>query len=193
MLAWRKLLLLAAVVLLLGACSPISRQVQRQTIDIPFLTLMEDPERYQGETVLLGGYIIQTRVQAEQTEMLILQTPLGTGDRPREKDRGHGRILVIHDGYLDPEVYARDRAVTVAGTVVGRETQKPELCPYPCLVVQSREIHLWREERYAAPYRYPSPYYDPFFYDPFWDYRFRSPLHRPPFWGHPWYPPYWGW
>lgn len=189
---WRKLLLMAAILLPAGACSPISSQVQRQALDVPFLNLMEDPERYQGEIVLLGGYIVQTRVQADRSLMVVLQTPLGMGDRPKERDQAHGRILVFHDGYLDPEVYARDRAVTVAGTVIGREAEKLDLCPYPCLVVRSREIHLWREDR--PPYRYPPPYYDPFFYDPFWDFRFRRrPFYHPPFWGNPWYPPYWGW
>jgi outer membrane lipoprotein len=185
----QKLFLLAAVMLLVVSCSPISRQMQQQALDVSFAGLMTEPEKYEGELVVLGGYIIQSRVRPKHTEIIVLQAPLTRGDRPREKDRAQGRFIIIYDGYLDPEVYARDRAVTVAGTVLGRETEQEDICPYGCLVLRSSQIHLWREERY------PPPLYGPY-YDPFWDYPFY-PYGRPfyprhPFWG-PRYDPFWGW
>jgi outer membrane lipoprotein len=186
----QRFFLLAAVALFMISCSPISRQVQREALDVPFGELMKESERYEGELVLLGGYIIQTRVMANQTRVVVLQAPLTRADRPRGKDRAQGRIIVIYDGYLDPEVYERNRAVTIAGTVVGRETENEDLCPYGCLVVRSREIYLWPEERYYQP-----PFYGRY-YDPFWDqpfYPYRRPFHpRHPFWG-PWHDPFWGW
>jgi outer membrane lipoprotein len=187
---WQKLFLLAAVVFFVVSCSPISRQVQRQALDVPFENLLAETDQYQGETAVLGGYIIQTRVRAKHTEVVVLQVPLTFTDRPRGKDQARGRFIVLFDGYLDPEVYARDRVVTVAGTVVGKETENEDICPYGCLVLRSRQIYLWPEERY-----YPPPLYGPF-YDPFWDYPFypyRRPFHpRHPFWG-PRYDPFWGW
>jgi outer membrane lipoprotein len=186
---YMKFLMLISLVLLIGGCSPLSRQAQRQAVDVPFETLLAETEQYQGEAVVLGGYIVQTRVLADRTEIVVLQVPLGVGDRPRERDRAYGRFLVIHDSYLDPEVYARNRAVTVAGNIIGRETERTDICPRSCLVISSREFHLWREERYHPPR------YDPFFHDPFWGVpSFRRPFHpRYPFWGHPWYYDPWGW
>jgi outer membrane lipoprotein len=186
---WQKIVLMSAAALILTSCSPVSRQFQRQALDVSFDKLMAEPDRYEGELVVLGGYIIQTRVRAKHTEIVILQAPLSTADRPRRKDQAHGRFIVVYDGYLDPEVYARDRAVTVAGHVVGRETANEELCPYGCLVIRSRQIHLWTEERYYYPPS--SPYYDPFWDYPFYPYRY--PFYpRHPFWG-PRHDPFWGW
>ena len=176
----RAAFLLFSILVPLASCSPISGPVQKQALQVPFERLMEDTARYQGELVLLGGYIIETTNLANQTRILVLQAPLDFSDNPKSKDKSQGRMIVIHEGYLDPEVYEKERAITVAGTLLGKETGKPDLCPFSCLTIKSRELYLWPEERYYPPYW--GPYSDPFYY---YDYPWY--FHRRPFF-HPYYP-----
>jgi outer membrane lipoprotein len=186
----KTLWLFAVASLIMISCSPISPQLQKEALKVPFKQIMENPSRYQGELVLLGGYVIKTQVQANETRLVVLQAPLGFKDRPQSSDKSQGRFLVIYDGFLDPQVYQKNRAVTVAGTVLGKTTEKVDACPYSCLTIKSREIYLWPIELYYyypyyGPYYYFGPYYGPF-YEPFWGY----PFYRRPF-GYPYYYPYW--
>ncbi|MCJ7830052.1 MAG: Slp family lipoprotein, partial [Desulfobacterales bacterium] len=80
------------------------------------------------------------------------------------RDFSEGRFQVVYSGFLDPEVYRKDRRVTVAGTLLGCEVQRTGDCPHPLLRVAGREIYLWPEYEYRAPSPY--PYYDPW-YSPF--------------------------
>jgi outer membrane lipoprotein len=188
--ALKTLWFFAVVSLLAISCSPISGRLQQQALKVDLEPLMAETGRYQGEMVLLGGYVIETRVFPAETRLVVLQAPLSFTDRPKSKDRSQGRFIVVHAGYLDPQVYAKDRVVTVAGTVLGKTTEKVDACPQACLILQSREIHLWPEERSYPPYYGPS-YWGPG-YDPFWNY----PFYRRPF-GYPYHPygpryhPYW--
>jgi outer membrane lipoprotein len=83
---------------------------------------------------------------------------------PEAGDASDGRFMVEVGRYLDPVVFARGRAVTVAGPVVGVRTEPVGEAPYSYVVIQGQEVHLWARDRYAP---YP-PYYGPWD-DPFWD------------------------
>lgn len=82
--------------------------------------------------------------------------------------------MLQHDGFLDPEVYAKGRTITVAGRVTGVVREAIDHEPYDYLILFAREIYLW--ERIEDLYRYrsyfPSPAYDP------WYYRYPSRRYR---------------
>ena len=167
--------IIVAILLSTVSCSVISSQVRKEAEPrIVFKTLMEDNDFYIEKTVIVGGYILETKNLADQTSILVLQAPLGFLDEPKSRDDSEGRFIVLHQDKLDPEVYKRGRKITVAGTVVGLTTAKTEDCPNQCLNIESREMHLWPETYYYPrryyPYGDPYPYYPRrlFPYDPTW-------------------------
>jgi len=159
----------AALMGLLG-CTVISRPVMNEADKgVAFPDLLANADRYRGQTVVLGGHIIEVRNEARQTVIVVLQTPLGSGQEPRPPDRSEGRFMLHAQGFLDPEVYAKGRKVTVAGRVLGQTREAIDHEPYDYPTLEVREIYLW--ERYEDLYRYRPPYRPPY-YDP-WYYRYR--------------------
>ncbi len=165
----RRLVGVAGLLGLLG-CTVISQGMMAQADrDVTFSQLKADTDRYKGQTVILGGHIIEVRNKARETVILVLETPLGSGQEPRPPDRSQGRFMLFCEGFLDPEVYAQGRMLTVAGRVLGQTREAIGDEPYVYPTLEAREIHLW--ERYEDRYRYPPPY-RPLYYDP-WAYRYR--------------------
>jgi outer membrane lipoprotein len=166
---------IVAVTILLDSCAVISRGVKEESIEtVPYQTLIRETDKYTGDTVILGGYILETKNQGDESVIKVLQVPLGVGEEPKSKDASQGRFIVSHKGFLDPEVYAKDRKITVAGRVMGTVVERIDALAHPYLKVKSREIYLWPEaEYYWAPYRF---YHDLWYYwyPPFYPY----PFHR---------------
>ena len=180
------LLIIIGLLVLGTGCAVISRQHRAAAVqDLSFPQLREDVGRYQGRIVILGGHIIEVRNQADQTTLVILQSPLGFGQEPLPPERSQGRFMLRHPGFLDPEVYSKGRTLTAAGRIVGQTRESIGQEPYVYPLLEALEIHLWqpREERY--PY-HPYPPYHPFyrspFYDPWYD--------RHPWRGYPYRYPY---
>lgn len=154
------------VALMLLGCTVISRPVMRDAeTGVTFAQLLADTDRYRGQTVILGGHIIAVRNAARETVMVVLQTPLGSGQEPRPPDRSEGRFMLHAQGFLDPEVYAKGRTITVAGRVMGRTREAVGQEPYDYPTLEVREIHLWAREEDLYRYRpaYRSPFYDPWY------------------------------
>lgn len=159
---------------LTGCATVPSRQFRAEAIPTPFKALLKDTEAYKGQRVILGGYIIETINEPNRTLLVIVQAPLDFQNRPRSQDLSEGRFLVQTRDFLDPEVFSKDRKLTVGGTVQGTLSRQLGNTSYPYPLIESIELHLWSKEA-----RYPRPY-DPYY--PYW--------HRPwrpydPF--HPWW------
>ena len=155
------------------SCSVISQQVRKESISpVDFKILIQETVKFLGDTVILGGYILETQNLVDRSSIKVLQVPLGLGENPKSKDESKGRFIISHKGFLDPEIYSKDRKVTVAGTIVGTVVEKVDQFAQPYLKIESREIYLWpKEETYFMPYYdpwyYPYPFYrHPFFYYP---------------------------
>jgi outer membrane lipoprotein len=164
----KKILLTGSIllpVLLTVACAVVSEQVRSEALSgVSFPALLDGVERYKGQTVVLGGYILETRHTDAGTVMEILQAPLGFGQEPAGRDRSQGRILLHDRRFLDPEVYRKDRLVTVAGKITGVAELNREDLHTRYLVLENRELYLWPE--LPDPY----PYYDPWYYRPWYGY-----------------------
>jgi len=167
----------------LCSCGVISRDVRQKTDPpVPFEMLMENTDEYIGKTVILGGYIIRTMNTEKQTVISILQAPLRLGEEPAPREKSQGRFMVTGNGFLDPEVYQKDRLVTVAGTVKGKIEREEDGHLYVYLMLNSIEIYLWPQYRRADVYRC----YDPWFYGRFYGgslWRYGGPWSScAPFW-----------
>ena len=162
------------------SCSVISQQIRQESMaPVGFKILVQETDKYLGNTVILGGYILETQNLADKTSIKVLQVPLGLGETLKSKDDSEGRFIILQKGFLDPEIYSKDRKLTVAGTIVGTVVEKVDHFAQPYLKIESREIYLWPKEDdslrpYYDPWYYPYPYYAPWYY-PYPYYRHMYP------------------
>lgn len=154
-------------VLFIAACSVMPAAVRNEAISgVPFPTLVRDASRYVGKTVILGGYVVEVQNEHDISRIMAVQAPLGMGDEPKSKDLSRGRLILEYKGFLDPEVYTKDRKITVAGTLIGSSAIEKHQVQFPYVRVAMTEIHLWEKEKpiQELPYWYnwpPYPYYYP--------------------------------
>ena len=161
-----KILVTLALTLLVTSCSVISHQVRSEADPpVPFQALIRDVDKFLGHTVILGGYILETKNLESETILKVLQTPLRFGEDPDLRKRSQGRFMVYHRGFLDPEVYSRDQVITVAGRVIGLALEKIGDEQIQYLKIENREIYLWSNYTNISQYYYPRPY--PYYWDPY--------------------------
>ncbi len=141
-------------------CAPIiSKSLLRQVNpDVSFEKTFDNPEAVRGTTVLWGGEIVSIRNLKEGTLLEVLQKSLDIGKKPKRVDNSSGRFLALYDGFLDGEIYAKGRAVTIAGVVKGRRVQLLDEIEYNYPLIAVKDIHLW-EQLSQDPTFYHSPYY----------------------------------
>ena len=166
-------LLAAGLAALLCSCAVISRDVRRQAVpaSVPFQALMQDTDAYLGKIVILGGYIIRTVNRDRQTDIYVLEAPLRLGEEPASRDKSRGRFVVTVDRFLDPQVYLKDRLVTVAGKVTGKIAMQEEGHRYEYLKLDSVETYLWPEYTQSRPYGCINPWpYGGFYGGAYWPY-----------------------
>ena len=170
-----------ALSLLSGCVHAVSRNVlQEVDREITFSALLNDPIAYKGRVVLLGGVIVSTINKQEGTLLEVYETRLDREGRPTDIDRSEGRFLALYEGFLDSEIYAAGRQVTIAGTVQGEKIQPLGEVEYRYPYLLVKEIHLWKEEK---PVQH-EPYAWGLWYDPWY------PWGPWGFWGwHSWYYP----
>ena len=164
---------------LVSACTTIIPQAVLDKVNrnITFEALKENPAAHEGQTVLLAGIIVKATNNPTGATLEIYQTQMDWEDRPVNKDASKGRFLVQTTDFLDPEIYSKQREVTVAGTVLGVKRMKLDEMEYPYPVIEAKAIHLWEKTA-------PLPY------DPYPWYPMGAPWGPWMYWG-PWYGPYW--
>ena len=108
-----------------------------------FKPLMQQVDNRIGESVTLGGYMLDTRAADNQTHIIVLQAPLGLRGRPQSEDNSQGRFVVVYQGRLDPNDVGSRRKLTVTGKVIGTAQEKIANCPDPCLIIESSDLHVW--------------------------------------------------
>ncbi|MDJ0721552.1 MAG: Slp family lipoprotein [Desulfobacterales bacterium] len=156
----------------LTSCTVMSaRTMAEADPPLPFPMLAAKAEDFEGRVVILGGYVLEVRNRGQHTVLVVLQAPLSGGQEPVDADRSQGRFMVLHERFLDPEVFTKGRKVTVGGVVRGVTTEAIGEDPYDYLTLASREIFLWEREEYL-----PGPYFDRS--HPYYDTRYRRPYDR---------------
>jgi outer membrane lipoprotein len=133
------------LLLLLAGCasglSPGAKALVTSTD--PFSALQAEPDRYMGETVLLGGRILETTPSPTATELIVLELPLDRQDRPKQQANSQGRFIVQATEFLDPALYTPGALLTVVGTLVGSETRAIGGFDYRHPRLLPTEIKLW--------------------------------------------------
>lgn len=182
--------ILAAAVL--AGCSVMPKSVLRAVDrDITLDQVQANPEQYIGSNVLWGGIVLGAENLEDATEIEVIETSLAFDERPRN-GASRGRFIVRAPGFLDTNIYSKDKRVTVAGTVKAVERRRIGRMEYPYPVLEPIELRLFdpTEDKYL--------YQDPYFYGPFYPYGPYGPFHpfgpyypfgpRRPFYPYPPYP-----
>jgi len=153
---------------------------------IPLADLIVNVNGYMGQTVVMGGVVLEVENLQRATHILAVQVPIDSGQRLKSRDLSEGRLILIYDGFIDPEVYTKGRGIIVRGEIVGGADNDPEV-PYPYLRIKVQDIYLWPEEKLKDPDRLED---DLFYYYPWWWYR-RYPYGRYPYFWDPYWDSYW--
>ncbi|WJG08208.1 Slp family lipoprotein [Aliiglaciecola sp. LCG003] len=141
-----KIAALFAVILLSGCVSvPESVQVDKNVELLSYEKASADPEGNLDKMARWGGVIAQIENLPDATMLEILHYPLRTYGRPIISDQSIGRFRVYVDGFLDPMVFQKGRAVTVAGKLIGVEEGTVGEHKYVFPTLQSTGYHLWKE------------------------------------------------
>lgn len=169
----RRLLFAVVGALALGGCATIPQPLQGNYAPV---SLNAARSSTSATSVRWGGKIIQTEPRQQQTCFFVLAQPLDSQARPeRGNEDSLGRFVACKQGFYDPEVFRKDREITVTGTLAGTIQHKIGEFDYTYPKVEANNVYLWPKR----PLYVQQPYYSP------WG------MGYDPFWGGPWGP--WGW
>lgn len=168
----RTIVLLSLVLGLTACASRLPEDIRGDgSPTIQYGQAIHETEAHLGSHARWGGVIASVTNQTDSSLLEIVHFSLrGTG-RPHITDRSQGRFRIRVAGFVDPEIYAAGRSVTVYGVFTGLEEGKIGEFEYNFPVIASEGIHLWRVEE--QPTRVDVLFYSPghFYY--------RQPLYRP--------------
>ncbi|HBR96813.1 MAG TPA: hypothetical protein DD979_05480 [Gammaproteobacteria bacterium] len=174
----RNRLLLIALMVLVSACSTVPREIRDAPESSPSLAaVQQNPKAVQTATVRWGGSIVRATNKQDHTLIEIVSRPLLNNARPSDADKTEGRFIARVDGFLDPQIYAPGRMITVVGAMDAVETGSIGEHAYAFPVIQVSGHYLWEKvvRRDYPHYYHLSP----------WEYRYYRRYY------HPYYPPYW--
>ena len=153
-----KILSVVVCVIILSAygCAPALSNAARDQVTYSgtFRSMAASPLAYTGEVVLLGGRIIENQPSDEGSRLTVLHLPLNSWNRPVHPDRSEGRYLLKTGGFMDPEIFKKDRLITVAGTVTGEHKGMIESYKYSYPVIEILEIKAWENGGVVFPQIY---------------------------------------
>lgn len=163
----------------LAACSTIPEPLQGT---YPALTPEDVTARDIGRDVRWGGVIIDARPDADRTCFEVLSRNLDRSMRPAAEDLTQGRFIACRGGFLDPEVFAKGREITLLGEVSALDQRKIGEFDYTYPVLSAGFITLWPERPDVIINNYADPFYDPWYWGPYWGPRYGR------YWGYGRYP-----
>lgn len=156
----------------LSSCTTIPEQLKG---DYTSLTADSTSESNLQTQVRWGGIILETRPEDNFTCFEILSRQLEKSMRPENADQSLGRFIACKPGFYDPEVFKKEREVTVVGKVIHMDVRKVGDFDYNFPVVDIEFMSLWPKRRMRI-HSY-GPYYPYYWHYPHYGmhYRYRYP------------------
>lgn len=184
---------LLSICLLLGACSGLPERVRGVPVtDVTYSQASPNLNSYKETSVRWGGVIVDVENEENFTLLQVLSYPLNSYGRPQLNKQTEGRFVIKSAEFLDPAVYAKDKEITVAGTIkgdiertIGKKTVRLPL-------ISSTAIYLWpvyyrNDPYFGYGYRGYGGYgygFSPYFgygYSPYWG-GYYGPWGYGPYW-----------
>ena len=157
---------------LFSACTSIPEQLKGEYSS---LIPKEATEKNLETPVRWGGVILETRPEDGHTCFEILSRQLEKAMRPRNVDQSGGRFIACKSGFYDPEVFEKDREVTLTGKIIYIDARKIGDFDYQFPVVDIEFMSLWPVRRYSAYYTY-GPYQPYYWHYPHYGRYYRYPF-----------------
>ncbi len=173
------LLLLICSLSLVACSSHVPKEIRQASPDqVPLSTVHSNIEQHIGKRVRWGGVILHIENQNTSTWLTIMAKPLWASGRPNDSDTSYGRFIAIIPGFLEPEVYANQREITITGRVTGTQARKVGDFEYNYPLIEVDQQYLWHKPvttEHQHPHWYHDPWYDPFY--PYHSYHPHPHLH----------------
>jgi outer membrane lipoprotein len=149
-----------SICFLLSACSNLPVALRNAPeVDIKYLQATANNQAYDGMPVRWGGVIIDVENQQHLSKAQILYYPLYRYARPNVNKQPQGRFVVHSSKFLDPEIFTKGKAITIAGKIKGTTEKKigKKIVKLPVIIVS--DSYVWPKERYSG--------YNSFSYSPY--------------------------
>jgi len=170
----RSLLVILFGGLLISGCTTIPEQLMGEYSSLdPQGTSEKDLQT----PVRWGGIILETRPEEDHTCFEVLSRQLQKSMRPADTDQASGRFIGCKPGFYDPEVFTKDREITVTGKIIYIDSRKVGEFDYSYPIVDIEFVSLWPKRRarvYYNTWGAYSPYYWHYPY-PGYGFYFRYP------------------
>ena len=142
--------LYALIIITLLGCTACTLPISQSSLDlvdrdIAFASLRQDPDRYIGTYLLLGGAIVAVRNTGSGSELEVVQFATDRSGRITATDNSGGRFLVQVATFSEPAVY-QGRLVTLVGKVAGQVLARLDEIDYLYPLLTAHELHLWKPE-----------------------------------------------
>lgn len=125
-----------------GCASPLP--IASPPVDSPAPhEVAEAVDRHLGHAVLWGGMVIETRTFERHSEIEVLAFPLDRRQRPLPDGADLGRFMLLRHGFLDPDIFAPGRFVTVHGRITGERRGQIREAGYLWPELDADALHLW--------------------------------------------------
>ncbi len=134
------------------------------------------PDQFLSQRIRWGGKILNIENRQSTSRLTIVAFPLNNYGRPRDTDQSPGRFIAIIDKFLEPELYSRDREITVIGNLQKSEILKVDKFPYSHPVVQVDNHYLWTVKQ-ATPPNYMNHWWHDSWYNPYYPHPYPHHLH----------------
>jgi outer membrane lipoprotein len=176
----------------LTACSNLPPAIQDPpAFDLSYQETLVNSAKYKNAPVRWGGTIVEVENEPSFSAIQVLLYPLGSYGRPDLDEPNQGRFVVKSAEFLDPAVYKKDTAITVAGILEGDTERTIGNKTLRLPLVAAKQLHLWQDADYYPYYGgyggfgfgsgfYPyggfygySPYYWGGYYSPHYYHRHR--------------------
>jgi outer membrane lipoprotein len=149
-----KLFGMAMLMLLFAGCAATPKlDTSNVAADVTPRQVLQNPEGYRGQNVLLGGVIVNSTNQTGTTLLEILSYPLDRDQKPRTREPAQGRFLASYPGYLETVDYSAGRIISIVGNIEGTQNGRIGEADYTYPYLAIREHYLWpaSTERQSQP------------------------------------------
>ncbi len=144
-------LLIASLVL--TACSSLPPAIKDPpAFDLSYQEAVTNLAKYKNAPIRWGGKIVEVENEPTYSAIQILVLPLSRRGQPDIDQVGQGRFVIQSTNFMDPAVYKKDTAVTIAGTIAGDTERKIGNKPVRLPLVSATNIYLWQDSDYARGY-----------------------------------------
>jgi outer membrane lipoprotein len=138
---------------ILTACSNLPPAIEDPpAFDLSYQQALTNLGNYKHAPVRWGGTIVEVENEPSFSAIQILLYPLGSYGRPDLDEPHQGRFVIKSPEFLDPAVYAKDTAITVAGTLEGNTERTIGKKTLRLPLIVAKQIHLWQKQDYGSYY-----------------------------------------